>query len=90
MRVVWLSLLVACQSEEHPVSGHPYICVCVFPPEPPEADAVLDVCAVTTGEAMEIARSCVVDKLELPEARYCDCAADEYRFCAIGACTFRQ
>ena len=80
--------LFACQTEETRVSGRPYVCVCVFPPEPPEADAVLDVCAVTAGEAMAIARTCSVD-LALPEPRYCDCAEGVYRFCNLEACGFR-
>jgi hypothetical protein len=78
----------ACQTDEQRVSGHPYICVCVFPPEAQLGDALLDVCAVTTGEAMAYARSCV--EADGTAARYCDCAADDYRFCDIGACAPRQ
>jgi hypothetical protein len=78
-----------CRDDDEEVSGKAYVCACAFPPAEERDEVLVNACAITTGEAMDLAGSCVATS-GFPSPQYCDCSEDAPRFCTIGACSLRK
>lgn len=75
-----------CRESERDVSGDSWDCLCVVEPDGAEVDATT--CALTAGEAAELARACVGAELGVTP-RFCDCLESRRPFCELGDCVVR-
>lgn len=75
---------VACRGDaETRVSGQPYACECELHDSGEEGRVTA--CASDAGEAIELARSCLID--DGLDVRFCYCDEDSTTWCELGSCT---
>ena len=75
-----------CREDERSVSGDSWNCLCVVEPTDTEID--VNVCALSAGEASQIATPCVASELAVA-VRFCDCIVSTRPFCEPGECVIR-
>ncbi|MBW2527103.1 MAG: hypothetical protein JRI23_23175 [Deltaproteobacteria bacterium] len=84
--LVALLAAAACRDEERGVSGDSWDCLCVL--ETDDAAAEAWVCALSAGEASEIATTCLGGERNAA-VRFCDCIESTQEFCDLGQCVVR-
>ena len=84
--LVLLVAVAACRDEERGVSGDSWECVCVL--EQADGDVDAWVCALSAGEASQLATTCVADELGVA-TRFCDCIEAGQAFCELCQCALR-
>jgi len=77
---------LSCREDERGVSGDSFNCLCVVEPDDRSVD--VNACALSAGEASEIASPCVASELAT-DVRFCDCIVSTRPFCEIGECVIR-
>ena len=84
--VIAMMLLAGCREDGEPVSGQPYVCECHYVDS--DQALLLNVCALSVGEAMDVAIDCA-PSVSVGEPQYCDCLESSTNYCEIGSCSER-